>query len=645
MKNKKVLLVLAAVFLISSCGKPLEHDALKSPDTDTPTASDSETKDPENTDHVENVDLISNIIFPESFTVGTYNKDSTAIISLSDSGIDISGENVSVDGNTVTVTNSGTYVFSGKLSDGQIVVDSTGAEKVTLVLNGVDITSSTTAAVNIVQSSDKVELKIAKDSVNILSDASTRAETDESNATVYSQDDLEIESEGTLYVKGNFEKGIHSKDDLEIRESTVYVEALDDGIRGKDSVRIESGNITVYCGADGIRTNNETDEGKGYIEISGGKIEINAGMDAIQAVTDINISGGDFVLVSGGGSINSSSQTDSQWGNWGGFGGGHGDRGGMTPPDQNIPANGTNPPEMPENGMNGFGDMQGPDPFASYDTVTTESTSAKAIKATNSIIISGGSFNIDSSDDSIHSNGSVTISGGTFLINSGDDGIHSDTDLLISDGKITVEKSYEGIEGLDITISGGTISVVASDDGLNAAGGSDQSSMNGRPGQNGFGGRGGMGGFGGGMFETPVGSITITGGTLTVNASGDGVDSNGSLTVTGGYTVVYGPTDSGNGPLDYTSEFLMNGGTFAALGSSGMAQDISSGSTQARTFVRVSGSANSTVKITDSKGNLIFETTSPKSYSCLLVSTPEMVSGEEYSFYFNGELAGSVAAK
>ncbi|MBE6890918.1 MAG: carbohydrate-binding domain-containing protein [Ruminococcaceae bacterium] len=651
MKNKKILLVLAAVFLLSSCGKPWEPDDLKDPDTDTPTASDSETKDPENTDHVENVDLISNIIFPESFTVGTYNKDSTAIISLSDSGIDISGENVSVDGNTVTVTNSGTYVFSGKLSNGQIVVDSTGAEKVTLVLNGVDITSSTTAAVNIVQSSDKVELKIAKDSVNILSDASTRSETDESNATVYSQDDLEIESEGTLYVKGNFEKGIHSKDDLEIRESTVYVEALDDGIRGKDSVHIESGNITVYCCSDGIRTNNETDEGKGYIEISGGKIEINAGMDAIQAVTDINISGGDFILVSGGGSINSSSQTDSQWGNWGGFGGmggfggGRGDRGGMTPPDQNIPANETNPPEMPENGMNGFGDMQGVDPFASYDTTTAESTSAKAVKATNSIIISGGTFTIDSSDDSIHSNGSVTISGGTFLINSGDDGIHSDTDLLISDGKITVEKSYEGIEGLDITVSGGTISVVASDDGLNAAGGSDQSSMNGRPGQNGFGGKGGMGGFGGGMFENPVGSITITGGTLTVNASGDGVDSNGSLTVTGGYTVVYGPTDSGNGPLDYTSEFLMNGGTFVAMGSFGMAQDVSSGSTQARTFVRVSGSANSIVKITDSKGNLIFETTSPKSYSCILVSTPEMVSGEEYSFYFNGELAGSVAAK
>ena len=623
MKNKKILLALAAALLLSSCGRPSDiHDDPDDLNTDVPEVSDTGSDETDNSETVgntdiestdselsgiENVDSVSNIAFPESHTVGTYSKDSTAIISLSDNGIEVSGENVTVEGTTVTVTNSGTYVFSGKLSDGQIVVNSTGAEKVSVVLNGVDITSSTTAAINIIQSSDKVELKIAKDSVNIVSDASSRAETDESNAAIYSQDDLEIESEGTLYVKGNFEKGIHSKDDLELRESTVYIEAVDDGLRGKDSVRIESGKVVIYSGADGIRTNNETDEGKGYIEISGGYIEVNAGQDAIQAVTDLTVSGGEFILVSGGGSSNSSSSSNSDWGNWGGFGG-RGNHGGM--------------------GMS-----------SSTSTTDEESTSAKAMKAAGAIVISGGTFNIDSSDDSVHSNGTVTISGGTFLINSGDDGIHSDTDLLISDGNIKIEKSYEGIEGLDITVSGGTIYVVASDDGFNAAGGTDQSSMNGRPGQNGF------GGMGGGMFETPVGSITITGGTVTVNAAGDGVDSNGSLTVTGGFTVVYGPTDSANGPIDYTSEFLMNGGTFAAMGSSGMAQDISSGSTQARTFVRASGSSGSTVKITDSTGKTVFETTSPKSYSCILVSTPEMVAGEEYSFYFNGELAGSVAAK
>lgn len=618
-----LLLALAASLLLSSCGKQTNpYDEPEDLDTDVPEVSEpsadedvppsvSDGKDTVNVDEelskIEDIETVSDIEFPESHTVGSYSKEATATVTLSDNGIEFVGENVTVEGNVVTVTNSGTYVFSGKISDGQIVVNSSGAEKVSVVLNGVDITSSTSAALNVVQSSDKVELKIAKNSVNIVSDASSRAETDESNAAIYSQDDLEIESEGTLYVKGNFEKGIHSKDDLEIREATVYIEAIDDGLRGKDSVRIESGTVVIYCGADGIRTNNEIDEGKGYIEISGGNIEVNAGMDAIQAVTDLNISGGEFTLVSGGGSENSSTKTDSDWGNWGGFGG--------------------------RGGFGGMGQSQ-----SSADT--EETSSAKGMKAATSINISGGIFNIDSSDDSIHSNGTLNISGGTFLINSGDDGVHSDTDLIITNGNITIEKSYEGLEGLDISVSGGVIDLVASDDGLNAAGGTDQSSMNGRPGQNGFG-----GGRGGGMFETPVGSITITGGTLTVNAAGDGIDSNGSLTVTGGTTIVYGPTDSGNGPLDYTSDFLMNGGTFAALGSSGMAQDVSSGSTQARTFVRVSASANSTVKITDPDGNVIFETTSPKSYGCILVSTPDMVSGAEYSFYFDGELAGTVAAK
>ena len=608
MKIKLFLLVFAASLLLSSCGRPTNlPDVPEDLENEVATPFEPENEEPAED---KNMTFSSEIEFPETYTVGSYNKDVTAMVTLDGYEIKAVGQNVSVSGNTVTVTNSGTYVFSGKLSDGQIIVDSTGAEKVSIVLNGVDITSSTTAAIKVLQSGDKVELKIAKNSVNIVSDASTRESTDESNAAIYSQDDLEIESEGTLYVKGNYEKGIHSKDDLELREATVYIEALDDGLRGKDSVTVESGSLIIYCGADGIRTNNETDEGKGYVSILGGKIEINAGLDAIQAVTDVNIYGGDLTLVSGGGSVNSSTSSDSGWGNWGGFG--------------------------------GMGRPGGFDGQKSSST-SEETASAKGIKASNSLNISGGNLNIDSSDDAIHSNGSVSISGGTFTIKSGDDGIHADTDLLISSGVINIEKSYEGIEGLDITISGGEIDLIASDDGLNAAGGSDQSSMNGRPGQNGFG--GGRGGFGGGMFENPVGSITITGGNLTVNAAGDGIDSNGSLTVTGGYTVVYGPTDSGNGPLDYTSEFLMNGGTFAAMGSYGMAQDISSNSAQTRTFVRVSAPANSTVKITDSKGKVIFETTSPKSYSCLLVSTPEMVSGEEYSFYFDGELAGSVAAK
>jgi len=631
-KNKLLISMLAATLLLSSCGKvvnpPDVPDELNKagesvvtpaePEEDgNGSLSDENNNSDENSGNMqitesEEVKIVSeNIDFPETYTVGTYNNETTAVVTLSDSGITFTGSNVEVNGSVVTVTDSGTYMFTGSLSDGGIIVNSTGSEKVSVVLNGVYISSSTTSPITVLQAADKAEIKVAKGSVNIVSDASTRSATDESNAAIYSKDDLDIESDGTLYVKGNFEKGIHSKDDLRLRESTVFIEAVDDGIRGKDSVRIESGNITVYCGADGIRTNNEVDEGKGFIEISGGKIKIDAGLDAIQAVTEVYISDGNITLKSGGGSINSSTKTDSGWGNWGGFGG--------------------------RGGMGGF--------RGSQSSTSEETDSAKAIKATSSINISGGDFNIDSSDDSIHSNGTVNISGGTFVMNSGDDGIHADTDLMISDGTVSIEKSYEGIEGLDITISGGVINIVASDDGLNAAGGADQSSMNGRPGENGFGGRGGFGGFGGGMFGSGDGSITISGGQLTVNAAGDGIDANGKIIVEGGKTIVYGPTESMNGPIDFDVSCIVTGGTFVAMGSSGMAQDLSSGTTQARVFVRCSGTANSEIKITDPDGTVIFETVSPKLYGCILISTPEMVSGTEYTFSFNGEVAGSVAAK
>ena len=105
----------------------------------------------------------------------------------------------------------------------------------------------------------------------------------------------------------------------------------------------------------------------------------------------------------------------------------------------------------------------------------------KGLKAGNNIVIEDGTFNLNTSDDSIHSNNYIGISNGTYYISSGDDGIHADNEIIIEGGSIDIKESYEGIEAAKITIYNGDISVVASDDGINVAGGSDSSSMN-RPG-------------------------------------------------------------------------------------------------------------------------------------------------------------------
>lgn len=196
--------------------------------------------------------------------------------------------------------------------------------------------------------------------------------------------------------------------------------------------------------------------------------------------------------------------------------------------------------------------------------ITTE---GKGIQGTTAVILHGGDYVIDSTDDSIHSNGDVMLSEGDYTLSSEDDGIHADGTLTISGGELVITKSYEGLEGSSIEIIGGTIDLTASDDGLNAAGGVDSS---------GFGGMdaGEMSTeeFGGGMFAGNDSMITISGGNLTVNADGDGIDSNGDIIMAGGTVTVYGPTDGGNGSLDYGGTFTLSGGTLLAQESAAMTQ-------------------------------------------------------------------------
>ncbi|MCD8098744.1 MAG: carbohydrate-binding domain-containing protein [Lachnospiraceae bacterium] len=263
--------------------------------------------------------------------------------------------------------------------------------------------------------------------------------------------------------------------------------------------------------------------------------------------------------------------------------------------------------------------------------ITAES---HGLSGKDSVRIADGTFTIVSGKDGIHASneddeslGYVYIAGGSFAIESGDDGIHADSAVTIAAGTIDIAQSYEGIEGLSIDITGGDISVVASDDGLNAAGGTDSS---------GFGGRGGD------IFSAEEGAyISIAGGTLHVNASGDGIDSNGALYVSGGETYVSGPTDNANGALDYTCEAVISGGIFIAAGSSGMAQNFGSSSTQGVMMVTVdSASAGSTLTLCDSDGMVLLSWQPDKAYSSVVLSCPEITEGSTYTL-----TAGSYSAE
>lgn len=434
---------------------------------------------------------------------------------------------------------------------------------------------------------------------NVLANGGTFTAIDENNidGAVYSKQDLTFNGTGSLKVTSPAGHGIVCKDDLVITGGTYTVNSSSHGLDANDSVRIVNATLNIDAGKDLIHCENTDDTSKGFIYISSGTINGGAEGDGIAASAYLQIEGGSFDLLVGGGAENGSKAYS---GNYGGFmGGGHG---GMRP-----------------------GGNQG-----STATTTTDTVSMKGLKAANSILISDGTFKIDSADDSIHSDVSVTINGGTFEIASGDDALHAEETLTVTAGKFNITESYEGLEALNIKVMGGDIKLVADDDGLNAAGGTDSSgTTGGRDGMFG-GGKGGMGGGFGGM-SSGNGSIVISGGNLYINSSGDGLDANGTLEITGGYTVVVGPTQGDTATLDYDKSGIITGGTFIGTGASGMAQTFSD-SKQGVVAISVGNqSAGTKIVLKDKSGNIIIEHTPELNFAVVILSSPSITKGETYS--------------
>ena len=207
---------------------------------------------------------------------------------------------VTVDGSTVTITAEGTYLLTGSLSDGQVIIDAADA-KVTLVLDGVDISSSSGAAIAATDA-DEVTVITAEGSENTLSDTDSYADDADVNAALYSAADLTLAGTGSLTVKGNGNDGIATTDGLVIASGTITVQAEDDGIRGKDYVVVTDGTITVTSGGDAIKADNDEDDTAGYVDIQGGTVTLTASAgDGIDAATDLVITGGTVTATTGGG--------------------------------------------------------------------------------------------------------------------------------------------------------------------------------------------------------------------------------------------------------------------------------------------------------------------------------------------------------
>ncbi|MBQ3664512.1 MAG: carbohydrate-binding domain-containing protein [Lachnospiraceae bacterium] len=373
---------------------------------------------------------------------------------------------------------------------------------------------------------------------------------------------------------------IFAKDDITVNGTgSMNINSSLHGIVCKDDMKITGSSITINADSIGIKSSDS-------LRIGGGALTINSGHDGIQVTND----SGDSFLYSQDANMTINAGYD-----------------GIAVIGENTDvftgfiklASGT--VEITSGGGSG--------------NSKNDSTSQKGIKCDGNIEMAGAQVSVSSADDAIHGNADVNITSGTINLSTSDDGISANSYLKIADGEVNITKSYEGLEANYVEISGGNISVVASDDGINTAGGSDSGSNEAGP-------------WGGASTDA---SLTISGGNLYVNSTGDGLDSNGSIYITGGVTIVEGPTGNDNGALDIgdSSDCVasITGGVVLAIGSSGMAVNFNDG-TQCSALVRLSGTSGTEIKAEDGSG---FSFTTSKNFECVVYSSPDLKQGSSYT--------------
>lgn len=407
----------------------------------------------------------------------------------------------------------------------------------------------------------------------VLNDNSTVAATGlgSDKGAIHATSDLTVTGSGALTVESDGD-GIVAKDDLVIAGGSLTINAGDDAIRGTDSVSVNDGAaLDLTAGGDGITATKEDDDTKGWIHIAGGDVDINATDDSLSAFNDVIVTGGNLHLTA----------------------------------------------------------------------------ADKGINAGRYILHSAGQVRVDATDDAIHSDGALRLSGGDIEVTAQDDGVHAEVAAVLDGAKLTVLNSEEALEAGLITISDGEIALTATDDGINASGSTtvedglaakeaaDEDALTddgeGSTAPNPAGMPQPPSGGGGPMGENTGESLTISGGTVIVDASGDGLDSNGDAEITGGSVTIFGPTDGANGALDTNGELTITGGELWAVGSAGMAESPRTASSQAWVQASVDLQAGEDVTVADAEGNPIASLTSEKDAQNIVYSSPSIAAGATYA--------------
>ncbi len=351
-----------------------------------------------------------------------------AVIELQGDSIRFNGRGAAVSGSTVTIGTPGSYTVRGTLSDGQIVVDlKENPGKVTLFLDGADITCLTDSAIYVKQVKE-LNLVLAAGSENRVV-SGTEADLAGYNelrqgAAIYAEDDLDIQGEGSLTVYGYLNNGITAKDDLKLKGGTLRVVAANNGIRASESVTLSGGEITVDAGNDGVKTSSAKKADKGFVQIEGGALRVTAGGDGVAAETELRILGGTISVTTGGDPNEKSCK-------------------GLKGKTGVAISGGEISVEAEDHAVRSGAAMS-----ITGGALTLVSRQGKGLNAETELTVSEGSLSVTAADDGLACADTVRVTGGTLLIRSGADGIQGGrkgTGFTAEVGTVSIEGGHTEI--------------------------------------------------------------------------------------------------------------------------------------------------------------------------------------------------------
>ncbi len=651
--------------------------------------------------HQYSTSVIDSLTFgPNSNTIYvTYNGTSVSVINpLAFEGVDVTVTNSDVIVNSTTETQDINYSLKGTTTNGKFKIYS--AKRFNLLLNGVHITNPDGPAINI-QSEKKASVELVSGTTNTLADGTTYAApvvtggvTEDQKAAFFSEAKLVFSGTGSLSIDGNgtdkhalcsddiiqvtggnitvtkaLKDGFHANDGIEISGGTLIVTATGDAIDGDAGyINISGGSVTTTNSQADVKglscdstlvisggTLNLTVTGNGSkamksdqaMTLSGGNITIHNSGDAvlvasgsgydpsyctaIKSDVNINLSGATVTIISSGKgakSISSDADIIITGGTISITNSGIGVKytNSLGQADAYVATCLTADSDIQILGgsvITSSSGLAGKGISADATLTIGNTTGTPTINITTTgakVLVSGtGTTAKYAEAKAISCDSDVNIENGTVTIASADDGIKSETAINITNATVTITNSIEGIEAPFITVYSGNIDIKSSDDCFNAT-------------------------FGNGGEANDGSMLKINDGHIVVNTTaGDGLDSNGNITINGGTTIVHGPLSAPEVGMDYNGTCIVTGGFLVISGTnSNMTQAPGTSSTQHSVLAKSSASlsASTLFHMQDASGNNIVTFQPVRSYYSVVVSSSALLNAGTYSIYTGGTCTG-----